>query len=156
MYRFLEDIKNIIETAFLSDTDISASKKPKVYSGYQVQHEPSQKTPEIQMTPLDNSEVMRYTTFCRNNADSTPLQITTFSGQLKIAGVDYNAQDASILLSEKIDKILYEYIYSGANENILGFRKVSTSPALPMNDGGSIYTTAVRYEFTVANPYVAG
>lgn len=156
MYLFLEDLKKYIEECFKNDTDISVSKKPQVYSGYQIQHEPSSKKPEIQIQPLGNSEEVNYTTFCGKNANSIPVQVSIYTGQLKIGGVDYSAQDASIIFGDKIDKYVYDYIYSCDNKNIYSGRMMTTSPALPMNEGGSVYMTAVRFDFTIAHPYVVG
>lgn len=154
MFDFLEYIKTYIETAFANDSEITASKKPLVYNAYQSNHEPDATKPEIQVQILDNSEQTNYTTFCGKRANLMPLQITSYTGQMKIGGVNRSSQQSSIIFGEKIEKILYELIYSNANSNIYGGRMMVTSPALPMNDGGTIYMTAIRFEFTVASPYV--
>ena len=148
MYCFLEDIKKYLEECFKNDNDITASKKPSVYNGYQIQHEPSSKKPEIQVHSLDKREQEEYTTFCDRNANIISVQITAYCGQLKIAGIDYSAQDASVILGDKIDQYIYQYIYSCVNKNIYGGRTITTSPALPKNEGGSVYMTAVRFDFT--------
>lgn len=156
MYRFLEDLKKYLEECFKNDADLTSAKKPYVYNGYQIQHEPSSKKPEIQIQPLDNAENSNYTTFCGRNADYVPTQITVYTGQLKIGGVDYSAQDASVILAEKVDDYVYDYIYSCQNKNIYEGSKTTSSPALPMNETGSIYFTSVRFSFTIAHPYVVG
>lgn len=156
MYRFLEDLKTYIEYRFQNDSDISVQKKPKVYNGYQIQHSPSSKNPEIQIQPLNKSETIEYTTFCGKRANSIPVQITALCGQMKIAKIDYSAQDASVVFGDKIDTYVYDYIYGSENKNLYGGRMITVSPALPINDGGSMYATSVRFDFIVAHPYVAG
>lgn len=156
MYYFLEDLKKYLEECFKKDADISVAKKPQVYMGYQIQHEPSSKRPEIQVQPLGNSEQGNYTTFCGKKANSIPVQVTALTGQLRIGGVDYSAQEASIILGDKIDRYMNDYIYSCTNENIYEARMITSSPALPMNETGSVYMTAVRFDFVIAYPYVVG
>lgn len=156
MFQFREDLKVYLENCFANDNSITASKKPKIYNGYQVQHEPSAKEPEIQIQPLDISEQTEFTTFCNKNANSVPMQIGAYTGQMRINGVPYDAQSASVILGEKIEYYINEYIYSCENKNIQQGRLVSTSPALPMNDGGSVYTTILRFDFIVAYPYEVG
>ena len=156
MYYFLEDLKKYLEDCFKNDLDITNAKKPQIYSGYQIQHEPSSKKPEIQVHPLNKSEQVNFTTFCGKTANTIPVQITIYTGQLKIGGIEYSAQDASVIFGDKIDEYVYNYIYSCSNKNIYGGRTITTSPALPMNEGGSIYMTAVRFDFTIAHPYVVG
>lgn len=155
MFEFLEYIKAYIGNAFANDKEITASKKPLVYNAYQKQHTPSTNKTEIQVQVLDNTEQANYTTFCGKKANSIPLQITAYvGGQLKIGGIDRNAQQGSMIFGDKIEKILYELIYSNENANIYGGRMITTSPALPMTVGGEIYMTAVRFEFIIASPYV--
>jgi hypothetical protein len=157
MFEFLEYIKTYIQNAFANDSDITTDKKPLVYNAYQSNHEPSADKPEIQIQVLDNNEATRYTTFTNVNANSIPLQITAYVGGnngIKIANITRSAQQGSIIFGDKIIKYLNDLIYNGLNENILGGRNIATSPALPMNDGATIYMTAVRFDFTIASPYV--
>lgn len=156
MVQFLEDLKTYLENRFADDDDFSSVKKPSVYDGYQVGHEPKETKPEIQVHPLDNSERVNYTTFCGKNSNNISIQFTCYTGQVKIARVDRPANQASMIMAEKVEQYINEYVYSVGNRNILQFRKVSTSPALPMNDGGTIYMTAIRYSFDVEYPYVVG
>lgn len=156
MYQFREDIKNYLTSCFNTDSSISQAKKPKVYNGYQIQHEPSQSQPEVQVTNLNYNENGDFTTFSAKNANYEPIQISVYTGQLSIGGTKYSAQDASAILAEKIDKFMYDYIYGYINDNLKYGELVSASPELPMNDSGSVYMTALRFDFTVAYPYVTG
>lgn len=156
MYQFREDIKNYLISCFNADSSISQAKRPKVYNGYQIQHEPSQSQPEVQVINLNYNENGEFTTFRAKHANYEPIQISVYSGQLTIGNVKYSAQDASALLAEKVDKYMYDYIYGDINNNLKYGELVSTSPELPMNDGGSVYMTALRFDFTVAYPYVTG
>lgn len=161
MFEFLEDIKLYLENCFANDTSISATKRPKIYSGYQVAHEPSATQPEIQVRVIDNSEQQEFTSFCNKHANTISIQIMAFSGKLRIAGVDRNPIDASMILGDKVEKFIYNLIYSKEtaeihNPNIYNGGLISTSPSLPMNDGGTIYMSALRFTFVVASPYNVG
>lgn len=154
MFKFLDFIKNYIQAEFQSDSEISNAKKPDVYTAYRKSHEPASSKPEIQVQIMDNSERTNFTTFCKKNANTIPMQITAYTGQLSINKTQRSAQEASIIFGDKIEKLMYDLIYGNINKNILGGRLITTSPALPMNDGGTIYMTALRFEFIVASPYV--
>lgn len=156
MNYFLDDLEKYLDMCFQNDVDITVSKKPNIYKGYQVQHEPSSKKPEIQIHRLNTNEQVNFTTFCKKNANTISVQITAFSGQMKIRGVEYSAQDASGILGEKIEQYICDYIYSCNNQNIYDGKLITISPTLPMNEGGSIYMTAVRFNFVIAHPYVVG
>lgn len=156
MFQFREDIKAYLTKCFEKDTSLTPSKRPKVYNGYQIGHEPSSKFPEIQVQPLNASEDIEYTTFCGKNANNVPLQVAVYSGQVKIGGVEYSSQDASVIIAEKAEKYLYDYIYANGNNNIIEGRLIGSSPALPMNDAGSVYVTILRFDFSVAYPYEVG
>lgn len=156
MFQFREDIKEYLNECFSNDTSLTPSKRPKIYNGYQIGHEPSSKFPEIQVQPLNASERVNYTTFCGKNANSLPLQVAVYSGPVKIGGIDYSSQDASVIIAEKAEKYLYDYIYANGNNNIYEGRLVGASPALPMNESGSVYVTVLRFDFVVAYPYEVG
>ena len=150
MFEFLEYIKTYLEECFAEDGDYSASKKPKVYDAYQVGHEPKKTQPEIQVQILNNSEQVNYTTFCGIKAESLPLQITAFSGQVYIGGEENGAKVASIKLADKIKKYINNLIYNDNKDNeLLTGNHIMTSQPIPMNDGGSIYMTPVRYDFII-------
>lgn len=159
MFDFLEYIKEYLKECFDNDSDITTAKKPTICNAYQLGNTITADKPQIQVQILDNNEATRYTTFCDIKANSIPLQITAYVGGnngIKIGGTQRSTQNGSIIFGEKIIKYLNDLIYNGLNENILGGRNITTSPALPMNDGATIYMTAVRFNFTVANPYVVG
>ena len=148
MFELLENVKEYLKDCFASDADISAQKKPEVYDAYKVNHEPKQTQPEIQVRILNNSEQVNYTTFCGVQAMSIPMQFNAYTGDLTIAGKKYNAQHASMILAEKVIKHIYNLIYSQEYKIQFG-RHITTSPALPMNDGGTIYVTSVRFDLIV-------
>lgn len=151
MDEFLENIINYLQEKFSEDTDLSVSKRPQVYDSYQVNHEPQASKPEIQVQIIDLREQVNYTTFCGKQAINIPLQITAYTGQVKIKGEMTNAQHSSIKLADKIVRYIDDLIYQDNNYGITFARHISSTPALPMNDGGSIYASAVRYDFIVQN-----
>lgn len=148
MFEFVEFVKNYLKDCFAADNDISAQKKPEIYDAYKVQHEPKQTQPEIQVQIMNNYEQVNYTTFCGVQAVSIPLQFTAYTGQLNIAKKPYNAQQGSVKLAEKVIKYIYDLIYSQNNDIQFG-RHITSSPALPMNEGGTVYATSVRFDFIV-------
>jgi len=162
MVEFLDFIKSYLTSKFSSDTSIASTKRPKVYDAYQVGHEPSKiKSCEIQVQVLDNSEFQFATSFDKKNANYIPLQITAYAPQMTISSQTVSAEKASLILGDKVEKYINDLIYAevgseNRNRNILSGRLMSSSPALPMNEGGSLYMTALRYDFKVLYPYVTG
>ena len=160
MVEFLDYVKSYLEDKFSQDTDFTSSKRPKVYDAYQVAHEPSKiKGCEIQVRVLDNYEFQTATSFEQKNVNSVPLQFTVYAPQMSIKSQVVSGQEASLIIAQKIEKYIYDLIYaekgsSNYNRNILGGRLMSSSPALPMNDSGSLYMTAVRFDFKISYPYV--
>lgn len=154
MDEFLEYIKTYLSTSFGSDTDIV--KTVTIENAYKAGNEVStSNVPQIQIQILDNSEVQRYSSFEGENVSYIPLQITSYTAQMKIAGTMVSAQQASIVFGQKIKNLLNALRSSSVNENIMRCRIITMSPALPLLEG-KVYTTAVRCEFWIANPYVVG
>ena len=154
MDEFLEYIKTYLSTSFDADTDIV--KTVTIENAYKSGNEVStSNVPQIQIQILDNSEVQRYSSFEGENVSYIPLQITSYTAQMKIAGTMVSAQQASIVFGQKIKDLLNALRNSRVNGNILRCRIITMSPALPLLEG-KVYTTAVRCEFWIANPYVVG
>ena len=149
MDEFLENIINYLASSFANDTDLTPNKRPLVYDAYQVNHEPQASKPEIQVQIIDSREQVNYTTFCGKIAMNIPLQITAYAGQMKFKGAMTNAQHSSIKLADKIVKYIDKLVYGDENYGIRYARHISSSPALPMNESGSMYASAVRYDFIV-------
>lgn len=149
MFEFLEYIKQYLADCFNADPDFMATKKPEVYDSYKVGHSPKNTKPEVQVQIMDNSEQTRYTTFCGIRAENLPLQFMAFSGAVRIAGVERNAQQASIILADKTKGYINDLIYGNKENNILTGNHIISATPLPMNDGGTIYMTPVRFNFTI-------
>lgn len=155
MNDFLDYIKTYLETAFENDTDIT--KEVTVTKAYKTNNQISTTdTPQIQIQILNNAEVERYSSFEGENESQIPLQITSYTTQMKIGGTMVSAQEASIIFGDKLKAILNHLRESVVNENIGRCRIMSMSPALPLLEGSKVYTTAVRCEFWIAYPYVVG
>lgn len=149
MDEFLDKIKAYLEEQFANDTDILKSKQPKIYPAYKESHEPSATQPEIQIQVLNWSEQVNYTTFCGKEAENIPLQFTAYSGNQKIDGTMRNAQESSKILAQKVVKYIYDLIYSEEWNEIQYGRHITSSLAMPMNEGGSVYMSAVRFDFII-------
>lgn len=156
MIEFYDFIKNFIKEKFDNDTEISG--EVKIYDAYTVGHTPSPTQPEIQFQIMNNYEYARATSFYDGeNASVMPMQLTAYVGQQKVNGITRNAREVAIIYGEKIKKYLNELKTDTIiNKNVLATRHITTSPALPMQGGEKIYTTAIRYEFVIANPYEIG
>ena len=146
MEEFLENIIHYLQSVFNADTDFSEKKKPLVYDAYKVNHEPTASKPEIQVQITDAREQTNYTTFCGKRAMSVPVQFTAYSGQI---GKETNAQYSSIKIADKIVKYIDELVYGGNEYGISMATHISSTLGLPMNDGGTIYASVVRYNFVV-------
>ena len=149
MYKFLQDIKSYIKERINVDADISKTYGIEMYDAYTKGHTPT-KT-EVQFQIMDKNEVERYTDFEEANVFSIPIQITVVAFQMKIAGEMRSAKDASLLIGDKLEKLL------NAKKDVVSVipqiqrvRIMTTSPALPYEGGDKAYTTAIRCEFWVA------
>ena len=150
MEEFLDNIINYLKTEFENDAEISETKKPQVLDTYKVGNTQKAAQPEVQVQILDTREQTNYTTFCGKIAINIPLQITAYCGtKMKFGGIEKNVQHSSIKLAEKIINYIDKLIYAEDNYGIRQARHISSSPALPMRDNGSMYMTAVRYDFIV-------
>lgn len=148
MYKFLQDMKSYIKERINADADISKTYGIEMYDAYTKGHTPT-KT-EVQFQIMDNNEVERYTSFEGANVFYMPLQITAVAFQMKIAGEMKSAKDASLLIGDKIKKLLNAVDVVSAIPEIQRVRIMTTSPALPYEGGDKAYTTAIRCEFWVA------
>ena len=148
MYSFLESMKDYIKNGINQDEEISKTSIIETYDAYTKGHTP-QKT-EIQFQILDNSEVERYNSFDGANVFYIPLQITIFAFQTKLAGKTCSARETSIRLADKVNNLLDALKVVENNDRVKRVRIMTTSPALPFEDGSKAYTTAIRCEFWVA------
>ena len=155
MNEFLEWVKQYIADNFASDADIT--KEVTVEFAYKQGNEvTTSNVPQVQVQLMDNSEVERYSSFEGENVSSVPLQITAYTGQMKIGGVTKSAQEASIIFGQKIKDMFVASRVKSVNENVTRLVRITMSPALPLLDGSKVYATATRFNVWVANPYVVG
>lgn len=153
MNDFLEYIKTYIANKFLADTSIT--KTVTVENAYKQGNEiTTSNVPQVQVQIMDNSEVEKYSSFNGEHISLIPLQITSYTGQLKIGSIMHSAQTASIIFGQKIKDMLNQLRESNVNSNIKRCRVSSMSPAMPLLEGSKVYATAIRCEFWIANPYV--
>lgn len=155
MNKFFTWLKNYISTTFANDSEIT--KSVAVENAYKQGNEiTTSNVPQIQVQILDNAESQRYSSFYEGeNVTYLPMQITAYTGQMKINSVMKSAQEASIIFGEKIKTLLHARTIQEANRNIMRCRITTMSPALPLLEGDKVYTTAVRVEFWIAYPYVS-
>ena len=155
MNEFYSWLKNYIQEAFENDADIA--KTVTIENAYKQGNEiTTSNVPQIQVQIMDNAESQRYSSFYEGeNATYMPMQISSYTGQMKINNVMKSAQEASIIFGEKIKNLLHARTIQEANGNIMRCRITTMSPALPLLDGSKVYVTTVRVEFWVAYPYVS-
>lgn len=151
MDKFLDYMKGYLKTELMNDGIIASSYDLKVYDAYTAGHTPERT--ELQIQIMDNSEVEVYSTLEGEAISSIPLQIVIYAFQMKLNGVMTSAREVSIKLGTKVKDILNRLRESVVNPNINRVRIMTMAPAMPMQDGSKAYTTAIRCEFWVANPY---
>lgn len=151
MDKFLEYMKEYLKTELKNDGILPATFDLGVYDAYTAGHTP-QKT-ELLIQIMDNSDVEAYGTLEGETTSSIPLQITVYAFQTKLNGVMTSAREVSIKLGTKVKEILNRLRANVINPNILRTRIMTMSPAMPVQGGEKAYTTAIRCEFWVANPY---
>lgn len=148
---FLDDIIAYLDSKFANDTSIGASKKPKGYYAYKSGLEPDTTEPFYTIQLLDNSTASE--TFLREITINVPIQINVFGIKMNINNITHTAQESSIVLGEKIIEFMEEFKYS--NKNLIACRRITTTPAMPYEDGTKAYTTIIRYNIEINVPYVA-
>jgi hypothetical protein len=151
MDKFLDYMKDYLKTELKKEGILPSTFDLGVYDAYKAGHTPNKTELLIQI--MDNSEVEAYSTLEGEKVSSIPLQITVFEFQTKLNGVMTSAREVSIKLGAKVKEILNRLRETVINPNILRTRVMTTSPALPIQGGEKSYTTAIRCEFWVANPY---
>lgn len=144
---FLENIINYLQERVNADTFFTANKKPLVCEAYGVNHNLTASQPEIQVQIIDFREQSNYTTFCGKRASAIPLQFSAYAGQISKKN---DAQHYSIKMAEKVIKYIDELVYGEQDKyGISTATHISSTIGLPMNDGGTIYASVVRYNFVV-------
>lgn len=152
MVEFIDWLKNYLKDGFTEDKDIT--KSVTVELAYKQGNTiTTNNTPQIQIQIMDNAEVEKYSAFDGETTSSIPIQFTAYTSQMKIGNTTFSAQDSSIIFGQKIKALLNKLRESVINENILRCRIITMSPALPQLDGSKVYSTSVRCEFWVTNPY---
>ena len=147
MDEFLENIINYLQERVDADTFFSASKKPLVCEAHSVNHALTASQPEIQVQIIDAREQTNYTTFCGKRANAIPLQFSAYAGQLNKKN---DAQHYSIKMADKVIKYIDELVYGEQEKyGISTATHISSTVGLPLNDGGTIYASVVRYNFVV-------
>lgn len=148
MNEFLNYIKEYISQGFTNDSEIT--KTVTIENAYKSGNEiKTDNVPQVQVQIMDNSEVQAYTSFEGENISAIPLQITSYTAQMKIGGTMRSAQEASIIFGQKLKNMLDKLALATDNENIKLVVRTTMSPALPLLEG-KVYTTAIRYNFWVA------
>lgn len=149
---FIEWLMNYLQTQINADTDIQNTITVKM--GYKAGSEiTTSSSPQIAVQIVDNSEVAQYSSFEGENISSMPIQFTIYTGKINYKNTITEPQFASIILGQKIKDILNQLRESVVNRNIKRCRIITMAPALPLSNGSKIYSTAIRCEFWVANPY---
>jgi hypothetical protein len=148
VYSFYEDMKKYIVDGLNADADISKTYGIVGYDANTKGHTPT-KT-EVQFQIMDNNEVERFTSFDGANIYYIPLQITVWAFTMKLAGTMTVPRVGSVVLGDKIIKLLDAVKVVNANPRVKRVRIMTTSPAMPFEGGDKAYTTAIRCEFWVA------
>lgn len=148
VYSFYEDMKKYIVDGLNADADISKTYGIVGYDANTKGHTPT-KT-EVQFQIMDNNEVERFTSFDGANIYYIPLQITVWAFTMKLAGTMTAPRVGSVILGDKIIKLLDAVKVVNANPRVKRVRIMTTSPAMPFEGGDKAYTTAIRCEFWVA------
>lgn len=148
MYKFLQDMKSYIKERINADADISKTYNIEAYDTDTKGHSPTRT--EVQFQIMDKNEVERYTSFEGANVFYIPLQITVVAFQMKLSGVMTSPREGSIILGDKISKLLNAVDVVNAIPRVQRVRIMTTSPAMKYEGGDKAYTTAIRCEFWVA------
>jgi len=148
---FIDDIVAYIDEMFAKDTRLTASKKIKGKLAFSTDH-------------IKDATKSFYVVHCMSKApkDETFVAVKTLRVYVQIdiyalkgvfGGEQYLAEPMSIVLQDVISEYMHNLKFNGSNKNIGLMREVTSSPALPFEDGTKAYQSSLRYEFTIQKDY---
>jgi hypothetical protein len=143
MNEFLRQMIAFLQSKFDNDSDFKTA--PKVYMAYLYNH--MIKGTEVQVGLLDNSEVLKYSTFEGEQVASMPTQITIYSAQMTIGGQMRNPQEVAMIMTDKICRYMKDCDFT-----LFATRESTTQP-MPLDTGTTSYFVAIRYDIEIVSPY---
>lgn len=153
IHSFIKDLIDYIDERFASDNRFNSAKKPtgKLAFDKSLIDKSAKSFYVVQIMPT----YPRDETFNNVVTLTIPVQIDIFAVKGIVKGVQYTAEDMSIVLQEIVSKYLLDLKYNREteNKNICLMREITASPALPFEDGARAYQASLRYEFVVMKDY---
>lgn len=150
---FMQDIINYIDDKFTNDTRLASAKKP--MGSLAFQEDFVQKTTKHFYVVQCLSNAPKDETFVDISTISISLEISVFALKGNFDGNLCSAEVMSINLQDAISDYMAQLKFNNANENICLMREITSSPAIPYEDGKRAYFSTLRYEFSIAKDYVS-
>lgn len=148
---FIEDLVAYLNNKFAMDSRISNAKKPVGALAFNRKMIEDATKPFFVIQSLSNSP--KDETFLRVETITASIQIDVFALKGYFGGKVYLAEPMSIVLQDVISNYMEELKFGDANDNIRLMREITSSPAMPFDDGMRAYSASLRYEFTIMKDY---
>ena len=146
MYDFINSLVGYLESEVNADTFIT--EKANVFIAFP---QNKFKAPTISLQIVDSSSYDASTTHSGETATSISLQIDVYAQDTTINEVKHKAQEAAILISEKIHKLMQADVLSNNFDELLSIRKAGGSFSIPAGKGNTTYYSILRYDIVIAN-----
>ena len=81
------------------------------------------------------------------------IQVDIFALKGNFGGAQYLAEPMAIVLQDVVSAYMQDLKFGDYNKNICLMREVTSSPAIPFEDGMKAYQSSLRYKFTIMRDY---
>lgn len=138
----LYDVIEYIQGKIDADEDLPEGIK--VLEAFKYAHK-TNKT-EIQVSIIDHTEFVRFTTFEDGKVYVSPLQFNVFATQMTVGNETVSAQKAAYILAQKVIDWLNVIDLHAEIPDVLGARNGTYSSGRPFDTGTVLYQTVVRID----------
>lgn len=150
---FVQDLINYIDDCFANDSRVPKTKAPQGQLAFTKNLIQETKKSFYVVNCLGNSpknETLNATKTLQLN-----VQIDVFSLAGTFGGKQYLPEGMSIVLQNAISDYMEELKFGDYNENIILMREVTSSPAMPYDNGDRAYFSSLRYQIEIMRDYVS-
>lgn len=148
---FINDLIAFLNEKFANDQRLSATKKLTGSIAFNEQFIKDTNKSFYVIRCLNNSP--KDETFTDIKTLSIDIQIDIFAMKGNFGGLQYLAEPMSIVLQDVVSTYMQDLKFGDYNENICLMREVTSSPAIPFEDGVKAYQSSLRYKFTIMKDY---
>lgn len=150
---FIQDLINYLDNEFANDTRIPKSKTLQGHLAFTKNLIQDTKKSFFVVNCLNNSP--KTETFNSVKTIQLNIQIDVFALAGTFDGKQYLAEPMSIMLQNVVSEYMEKLKFGDVNENIILMREITSSPAIPYENGDRAYFSSLRYQFEIMRDYVS-